>query len=175
MKNDSNSRLVSHTIIRSKNRNDSTDMKMLWNKLFEHLPLDSAADQIAIKFHHDALPPVLLPGDAAKVVSSLFTLLWLFHLLWKISGNNTPELNINREVRLIRAQAIRVVLEDGILLQHGERVEIENQINNNRYSGLLFPQRKFASISRLRATSNRICSWCWACVRVPHWVVSFLG
>lgn len=44
-------------------------MKELWDKLFDHLPLDAAADQMGIKFHHDALPPVLLPEEATKVVS----------------------------------------------------------------------------------------------------------
>jgi len=75
-------------------------MKTLWDKLFDQLPLDGAADQLGIKFHRDALPPVLLPAEASKV----------------ISGNNLAELNINREIRLVRARAIRVVLEDEILV-----------------------------------------------------------
>lgn len=56
-------------------------MKKLWDDLFDHLPLDAAADQLGIKFQHDALPPCLNPSDAAKVVS--FLIIYYYYYLYK--------------------------------------------------------------------------------------------
>eukprot|EP00026_Physarum_polycephalum_P007994 Phypoly_transcript_08067.p1 GENE.Phypoly_transcript_08067~~Phypoly_transcript_08067.p1 ORF type:complete len:491 (+),score=78.22 Phypoly_transcript_08067:42-1514(+) len=91
-------------------------MKGLWDQLFEHLPLDAAADKMGIKFQHEALPPVLSSSEASKV----------------ISGNDTAELNINREVRLIRARAIRVVMEDEILACyfHTENTRVYHEVES---------------------------------------------
>ena len=56
-------------------------MKGLWDKLFEHLPLDAAADQMGIKFQHEALPPVLSSSESTKVVSLYSSLYILFSFL----------------------------------------------------------------------------------------------
>eukprot|EP01111_Echinosteliopsis_oligospora_P007190 TRINITY_DN2189_c0_g1_i1.p1 TRINITY_DN2189_c0_g1~~TRINITY_DN2189_c0_g1_i1.p1 ORF type:complete len:516 (-),score=147.71 TRINITY_DN2189_c0_g1_i1:12-1559(-) len=79
-------------------------MRELWDELFEHLPLDSAADQMAIKYHYDALPPYLLPSESVRTLSAI--------------EDDIAELNITREIRLIRAHAIRIVLEEDVLMCH---------------------------------------------------------
>lgn len=37
-------------------------LKKLFSKLFDHAPVDAAADQMAKEFIHDALPPCLSSG-----------------------------------------------------------------------------------------------------------------
>lgn len=50
----------------------------------------------------------------------------------KITGNDTPEVNINREVRLVRARAIRVVMEDDIFFFKKQK-QNKNKITLTNY------------------------------------------
>lgn len=61
----------------------------------EHIPYDGAADQMGIKYHHSALPPVLLPQESTH----------------NIVGRPIADVNLLNNVRLVRANAFRVVLE----------------------------------------------------------------
>jgi len=63
------------------------------------MPYDAGADQMGIKFHHSALPPVLLPGEVTH----------------SIVGRKIADVNLFNNVRLVRANAFRIVLENEII------------------------------------------------------------
>eukprot|EP01113_Clastostelium_recurvatum_P045277 TRINITY_DN7762_c0_g1_i1.p1 TRINITY_DN7762_c0_g1~~TRINITY_DN7762_c0_g1_i1.p1 ORF type:complete len:503 (-),score=165.32 TRINITY_DN7762_c0_g1_i1:21-1529(-) len=76
---------------------------MLWDKLTQYMPHDAAADQMAVKYIHDALPPALSDKEIEATVV----------------GGEFPKFTKETSVRLIRALACRSVMEaDAVVLYH---------------------------------------------------------
>lgn len=85
-------------------------LKILFNKLATHLTCDDSVDQVAKKFMHDALPPVLseqerqltVYGDGDKMTKDGIV-------------KDRVEIQLDTKVRLLRANIIRMVSEEGVI------------------------------------------------------------
>jgi len=71
----------------------------LVDTLKNYLPLDAAVDQMGKIYQHSALPPVLLPVESDKTVL----------------GRKQASLILTDDIRLVRNQAFRIVVEHDIL------------------------------------------------------------
>ncbi|XP_055308948.1 bifunctional lysine-specific demethylase and histidyl-hydroxylase NO66 [Sitodiplosis mosellana] len=78
----------------------------MFNRLVNHLDFDAAVDKMAVKFQHDALPPVL---NTAEKVRTTFGTAPLLHNNGKIE---MPSMDEGTEVRLLRAHIVRLVKVD---------------------------------------------------------------
>nr|CAD7452629.1 unnamed protein product [Timema tahoe] len=135
-----------------------TKARTLFDKLFEYAPVDAAADQMGKQFMHDALPPVLTPeekqssvfGDGLRMISE-----------GKVV--NRVEIEPDTKVKLVRAQALRLVTEgddntvrlyhtlDNSLEYHGEEPQfLELAVDHAPIiEHLILSYPKFVSVSDL--------------------------
>lgn len=93
-------------LIRSKTESRdkiAAKLKNLFGRIFQHADLDSAVDQMALKYQHDALPPELTTSEKAKTVYGTQTRIG--------DDGELEEINFEEdtEVRLLRANIIRLV------------------------------------------------------------------
>lgn len=85
-------------------------VRSLFNKLFENADVDDGVDQVYKKFQHDALPPDLSEADRKRTVYGC-----------NMIPTENGEINIpflvesDTSLRLIRANCLRVVREEGAL------------------------------------------------------------
>lgn len=80
-------------------------IRKMFMSIVTHLPIDEAVDQMAIRYQHDALPPVLTAAEKARTVSGTATGI-------AADRNGTiemVEMTPNAEIRLIRANILRLV------------------------------------------------------------------
>lgn len=84
------------------------NIKKLLVQCLENAPLDDAIDQLAKKFHHDALPPAIEKSEEQKTVFGVKNEL-------DATGNLVEPTYISSEsnVRLLRANICRLVREEG--------------------------------------------------------------
>ncbi len=97
----------------------------LAGKIFDYSSIDSACDQMCKKFQHDVLPPCLTTRESARTVEGNGE-------KWNAGKNkvvNRVEIDPDTEIRLIRANCLRVVTEDG---EEGESVKIYHSVENTR-------------------------------------------
>lgn len=85
------------------------NIKKLLVQCLENAPLDDAVDQLAKKFHHDALPPVIEKAEEAKTI---------FGVKYQLdSGGRLIEplyITPTTRVRLLRGNICRLVREEGV-------------------------------------------------------------
>lgn len=79
-------------------------------KSLEEIPIDQAVDQLAKKFQHEALPPSLTDAEKCRTVFGSKNLV-------DSKGHVINDYNIdsNTKVRLLRANIMRLVEEDGVM------------------------------------------------------------
>merc|ERR1711860_407049 len=83
-------------------------VQSLMGKLFEYAPVDSAVDQMGKRFTHTALPPYLSSQESNRCVITGGE-------RWNSSKNrvvNRVEIDPDTEIRMIRAQCLRLVTEE---------------------------------------------------------------
>lgn len=86
-----------------------TRIKNLFGKIIQYADFDSAVDQMALKYQHDALPPVISEQEKDKTVYGTKTRL-------KANGNaKTIKMDIDTEYRLLRANIIRTISHENTL------------------------------------------------------------
>lgn len=83
-------------------------MKELFSRLIDHMDLDKAVDRMATKFQHDALPPYLKDEEKKRTTYGTKAIV-------KSNGKiKVPELLGNTQVRLIRANIMRLTDFEGV-------------------------------------------------------------
>lgn len=83
-------------------------IKQLFLTMLNHLPIDDAIDRMAIRYQHDALPPVLLDSEKKRTIYGTSSTI--------DETNGTIDLNeitANTKVRLVRANILRLVRYNG--------------------------------------------------------------
>lgn len=79
-------------------------IQKMFMSIMAHLPIDEAVDRMAIRYQHDALPPVLTAAEKARSVSGTAA---------AIDGDSgtvmVAEMTTDTEIRLIRANILRLV------------------------------------------------------------------
>lgn len=100
----------------------------LFKLLEDHLDVDAAVDKLALKYQHDALPPVIFSCSTSiririlmfiecwqvlSLAEKLHTTFGTKPILHKNGVIEMPEMDENTEVRLIRAHIVRLIQEDG--------------------------------------------------------------
>lgn len=78
-------------------------VKTLFHRVFNHLDVDKAVDQLALKYQHDALPPQLTAAEKNRTVYGTKT---------QMNANGEMaevKLNESTEIRLVRRNIIRLV------------------------------------------------------------------
>lgn len=87
-------------------------IKGLFHRLIDHIDLDDAVDRMAIKFQHDALPPILSGAEEQRTTYGTKP-------ISKRNGKlEYPEPNPDTEVRLLRARIVRLVNIDNVHQLH---------------------------------------------------------
>lgn len=84
-------------------------MKNLFARIFEHADLDSAVDQLALKYQHDALPPEIAAHEKDKTIYGIKTRLNAMGEMEEI------KIDEETEFRLLRANIIRMIFHEGSL------------------------------------------------------------
>lgn len=81
-------------------------MKKLFERIFRHADLDSAVDQMALKYQHDALPPELASHEKDRTVYGTKTRM--------NAKGEMEEIKIDEdtEFRLLRANIIRMIIHE---------------------------------------------------------------
>lgn len=93
----------------ARKENIKDHIRTLFERLIGHIDVDEAVDRLAIKFQHDALPPFITQDE--KKLLSIGT-----QAIPKENGEMTVKiLHGNSEVRLLRANSVRVTTHDGEL------------------------------------------------------------
>lgn len=86
-------------------------IEQLVGKLFSYAPVDPAVDQMGKRLMHDALPPYLTPSEKGRCVQGGGE-------KWNAASSkvvNRVEIDPETEIRLIRANAIRIVTEEEVV------------------------------------------------------------
>ena len=100
---------IAHSDQDTKPRRDFlTKVSSLMGKLVHYASIDGAADQMGKQFMHNALPPYLSSKESARSVASGGE-------KWSSSKNrvvNRVELDPDTEIRLIRANCLRLVTDN---------------------------------------------------------------
>lgn len=83
-------------------------VKKLFTKVIEHLDVDEAVDQMAIKYQHDALPPAILPDEAPLTVYGNKC------IVAKDGQVQDFEFQPETRIRLLRAHILRLIKHEDI-------------------------------------------------------------
>eukprot|EP00096_Caligus_rogercresseyi_P013490 TRINITY_DN6129_c0_g1_i1.p1 TRINITY_DN6129_c0_g1~~TRINITY_DN6129_c0_g1_i1.p1 ORF type:complete len:440 (+),score=129.22 TRINITY_DN6129_c0_g1_i1:221-1540(+) len=86
-------------------------IKKLINKLYDHAPVDDGVDKMAKEFLHSSLPPLLSSNEALRTVEGGGE-------RWHAGKSrvvNRVEFDPNTEIRLLRANCLRIVKEEDSL------------------------------------------------------------
>ncbi|KAF2073073.1 hypothetical protein CYY_005599 [Polysphondylium violaceum] len=78
-------------------------VSVLWDKLGQYLSVDDGADQMALKYLLDSLPPFLNQAEKKHSIED---------------EPNAFSVNLNNRIRLIRSDSIRLVIEDIAVVYH---------------------------------------------------------
>lgn len=84
-------------------------MKSLFGRIIQHADLDSAVDQMALKYQHDALPPEITSHEQKRTVYGTKT---------RMNANGEMEdikIDEDTEFRLLRANIIRMIYHENSL------------------------------------------------------------
>lgn len=103
--------------------------KALVEKLVKYLDFDAAADKMGTQFMHDALPPVLTPDEMSRSV-------YRGGLTVQEEGkvSNRVEIELDTEVKLIRAHCCRLIEEEGeFRLYHSVENPLEYHAEDPQY------------------------------------------
>lgn len=103
--------------------------KSLIETLVKYLDLDSAVDKMGTHFMHDALPPVLTPDEMSRSV-------YRGGLTVQEEGkvSNRVEIELDTEVKLIRAHCCRLIEEEGeFRLYHSVENSLEYHAEDPQY------------------------------------------
>lgn len=86
-------------------------IKSLFDRIFDHANVDNAVDQMAKKFQADALPPFISKSEKARTVFGE-------KVVFNDDGEvNCPfEIKVDTQVRLLKANILRLVEEEGKFL-----------------------------------------------------------
>ncbi|XP_049763827.1 ribosomal oxygenase 1 isoform X1 [Schistocerca cancellata] len=84
-----------------------TQLHQLFDKLWEHLPIDAAVDQMAKEFMHDAFPPVLTEEEVKQTVTG-----GGLRMLSDGKISKDTKLQLTTKIKLLRAHILRLVMED---------------------------------------------------------------
>lgn len=86
-------------------------IKKLYDNMFKYLDVDNAVDQMALKYQHDALPPLLCEHELKRTVYGTDT---KFNVATGNVKEYTMKWNGNVKIRLLRANVLRLTShEDG--------------------------------------------------------------
>lgn len=82
-------------------------IKSLFNKIFDHANVDHAVDQMSKKFQADALPPFISKNEKQRTVYGE-------RVEIRDGDVNCPfEIKLDTKIRLLKANILRLVIEDG--------------------------------------------------------------
>lgn len=135
-----------HTLLRKRFMSQA---KALVEKLVNYVDMDAAVDKMGTQFMHDALPPVLIPDEVTRSVYG-------GGLTVKEEGrvSNRVEIELDTEVKLIRAHCCRLIEEEGeFRLYHSVDNPLEYHAEDAQY--LVIPQETVHIIQYL--TTNYPC------------------
>lgn len=85
----------------------TSHLRKLFDKLWEHLPIDAAVDQMAKEFMHDAFPPVLTEEEVKQTVTGRG-----LRMLSDGKLTKDTKLHLTTKIKLLRAHILRLVMED---------------------------------------------------------------
>ncbi|CAH2269036.1 bifunctional lysine-specific demethylase and histidyl-hydroxylase NO66 [Pararge aegeria] len=88
-------------------------VKNLFNKIQEYLPIDEAVDQMSKKFQQDVLPPVLTDLEKAVTVYGDTDV-----MVENGKVTNRVEISLDTRIRLLRKNILRMVSEESIRLYY---------------------------------------------------------
>lgn len=104
-------------------------MKLLCDKIKNHLPIDTGVDDMAREFQHAALPPVLTDMEKCVTVFGDSDVM-------RANGKvvNRVEISLDTRIRLLRKNIIRMAMEeDGIRLYYSVENSLEYHGNELQY------------------------------------------
>lgn len=104
-------------------------IKLLCDKIKNHLPIDAGIDELAKRYQHEALPPVLTDVEKCVTVFGDTDVI-------KEDGTveNRVEISLDTRIRLLRKNIFRMVMEeDGIRLYYNVENSLEYQGNEPQF------------------------------------------
>ncbi|XP_011548076.3 ribosomal oxygenase 1 [Plutella xylostella] len=121
--------LVNSDVVNDRKEETLATFRALCDKIKDYLPVDTAVDELAKKFQHDALPPVLTDLEKAVTVYGDSDV-----MIKNGKVVNRVEIGLDSRIRLLRRNILRMVMEeDGIRLYYSVENSLEYHAHEPQY------------------------------------------